>query len=181
MDQQTLLTVMTGFVIVSAVALLIQAAFLFGMYKAVRTMQQNAQPLIQKVEAMVPKVEALVPKVEGILDSSKVVIDDSRRQIQELTSKTSDILDTTKKQLVRVDAVLEDASSRARIQMDRAEAVLDDAMNRTQKTVALVNGGIVKPIREIQGVAAGIRMALTFLTKGRPNPTEATADEEMFI
>jgi hypothetical protein len=45
----------------------------------------------------------------------------------------------------------------------------------------LVEGGIVKPIREIQAVAAGIRTALLFLTKGRPNPSRATSDEEMFI
>ena len=68
----------------------------------------------------------------------------------------------------RIDEFLNDATARARIQMDRAEMVLDDAMVRTQHTaVAVVEGGILKPIVQIQGVAAGIKTAITFLLRGR--------------
>ena len=45
----------------------------------------------------------------------------------------------------------------------------------------MVEGGVVKPIMQIQGVAAGIQTAITFLMRGRPNPADAHADEEMFI
>ena len=59
--------------------------------------------------------------------------------------------------------------------------VLDDTMNRAHETVAFVHGGIMKPLREIQGVAAGLRTAINFLMRGRPDPAHAHADEEMFI
>lgn len=194
MDPRFITAIMI-FVIISAIALLLQLGFLVGMYMVLRKVQAAAQPLIYKVDgmmpkvdamipkvdAMIPKVEGLIPKAEGIMESSKAVVDNGQRQIQELTTKASEILDVAKQQLQRVDGLLGEASSRARVQMDRAEAVLDDAMSRTQQTVAMLNGGVVKPIREIQGVAAGIRTALIYLTKGRPNPTQATADEEMFI
>ncbi len=181
MDQQTLLTVMTVFVIVAALALIIQAGFLFGMYRASRAMKANVDRLTPKVETLLPKLEALLPKAEALLETSRQTLEDSRRQIAEITSKTSDILETTKKQVHRIDELLEDATARARIQMDRAELVLDDAMVRAQKTVALVQSGVLKPVQQIQAVAAGLRVAMAFLTRGRPNPTEATADEEMFI
>lgn len=168
MDQQTLLIVMTVFVVVSAIALLIQAGLLFGIYKSSRSLEQNATRLL--------------PKVEALVESSRVAVEDSRRQIVEITTKTSDILDVTRKQLARVDEVMEDATLRARIQLDRAEMVLDDTMNRAQETVALVHGGIMKPLREIQGVAAGLRAAMNYLMRGRnASPATATADEEMFI
>jgi len=168
MDQSQLLVVIMVFVIVSAVAMCTQAFFLFGMYKAARAFQEKAVPL--------------VPKMDALVESSRAAIDDSRRQIHEITVKTSDILDITRKQLARVDEVLEDASGRARVQFDRAEMVIDDAMTRTQETVALVHSGIMKPLREIQGVTAGVRAALNFLMRGRNNgPVHATADEEMFI
>jgi len=99
----------------------------------------------------------------------------------DITSKTSEILETTRKQVHRIDEFLDDAAARARVQMDRAEMVLDDAMVRTQRTVAVVEGGILKPIVQIQGVAAGIKTALTVLLRGRPNPEDAHSDEEMFI
>ena len=167
MDQQTLLTVMTAFVIIAAVALIIQAAMLAGIYKSSRGLQQN--------------VQRLMPKIESVLETSRQTIEDSRKQIADITSKTSEILETTRKQMQRVDEFMEDATSRARVQMDRAEMVLDDAMGRTQRTVALVEGGIVKPLMQIQGVAAGLKTAITFLLRGRPNPADAHADEEMFI
>jgi hypothetical protein len=66
--------------------------------------------------------------------------------------------------------------------MDRAELVLDDTMSRAQETVALVHGGIMKPLRQIQGIAAGLQAALNFLLRGRhANPTGVHVDEEMFI
>jgi ElaB/YqjD/DUF883 family membrane-anchored ribosome-binding protein len=167
MDQQTLLTVMTAFVIIAAVALIIQAAMLAGIYKTSRGLQEN--------------VQRLLPKIEGVLETSRQTIADSREQIADITSKTSEILETTRLQVHRIDEFLNDAASRARVQMDRAEMVLDDAMVRTQRTVAVVEGGIIKPIVQIQGVAAGIKTAITFLMRGRPNPEDAHSDEEMFI
>jgi ElaB/YqjD/DUF883 family membrane-anchored ribosome-binding protein len=167
MDQQTLLTVMTAFVIIAAVALIIQAAMLAGIYKTSRGLQEN--------------VQRLMPKIESVLETSRQTIDDSRKQIADITSKTSEILETTRQQVHRIDEFLNDAASRARVQMDRAEMVLDDAMVRTQRTVAVVEGGILKPIVQIHGVAAGIKTAFTFLLRGRPNPEDAHSDEEMFI
>ncbi len=167
MDQQTLLTVMTVFVAVAAIAMIIQVGFLFGIYKAARGMNDS--------------VQKLMPKVESLLETSRHTIEESRKQIFEITTKTTEILDTTKQQLVRVDALLADASTRFRVQMDRAEMVIDDAMNRAQSTVAMVHNGVVKPIQQIQALAAGIKTAINVFAKGRPNPTNVTADEEMFI
>jgi hypothetical protein len=45
-----------------------------------------------------------------------------------------------------------------------------------------VQGTILKPIREVNGLAAGIRAGVSHLMKGnRPNVAHATQDEEMFI
>ena len=101
MDQQSLLTVMTVFVIIAAIALIIQAAMLAGIYKASRGLQLN--------------VQRLMPKIESVLEASRQTIEDSRKQIADITSKTSEILETARKQMQRVDEFLEDATSRARV------------------------------------------------------------------
>jgi len=167
MDQQTLLTVMTAFVIIAAIALLIQAAMLVGIYKSSRAMQQN--------------VERLMPKIEGLIETSRQTIADGRRQIADISAKTSEIMETTRQQVHRIDEFMDEAASRARVQLDRAEMVLDDAMGRTQRTLAMVERGILKPIVQVQGVAAGLKSAITVLLRGRPNPEKAHSDEEMFI
>ncbi len=164
---QNLLIVMAVFVFIAAVALCIQAGLLFGIYRSARAMEEKASNLM--------------PKVDALVDSSRAAVEESRKQIHELTGKTNDILDVTRKQLSRVDEVLEDAAGRARVQLDRAEMVLDDTMHRAHETVALVHTGIMKPLREIQGVTAGIKAALNYFMRGRNGGVPATADEEMFI
>lgn len=165
---QTLLIVIVVFVIVSAVAMCIQVGMLIAMFGAVRRLEATITPML--------------PKINALIESSQAVVEDSKKQIHDITAKTNEILDITRKQLTRVDEVLEDAAMRARVQLDRAEMVIDDAMHRAQETVAMVHQGVMTPIREIQGVAAGIRAGLNFLMRGRRDgPLHATADEEMFI
>jgi hypothetical protein len=46
----------------------------------------------------------------------------------------------------------------------------------------LVHTGVMRPLREITGVAAGLKATIQFLMKGvRPSPDRLTVDEEMFI
>lgn len=169
MDNQTLLlTIMAVFVGISAVALLIQAGLLFGIYKAAKTLQEKVTPML--------------PKVEGLVTAATTTVETSRRQITDITAKANEILDSTKRQVAKVEDVVSDASSRAKVQMERIEMVLDDTMTRTHETVATVHNGIMRPLREINGVALGIKTAFAHLARGgRPSVAQATSDEEMFI
>src|SRR5579862_3293880 len=168
MDQQNvqmLLVVMTVFVVISAIALIIQATMLYGMRKSALAVEQQ--------------VAKLTPKVLALAESSQAALDETRTGVAEIMERTKDILDITRRQLTRVEEVLDDAANRARVQFDRAEMVVDDAMDRAQETIAIVHGGIMKPIREINAVAAGLRAAIQYFVRGsRPNPDQVTADEE---
>ena len=169
MDNQTIfLALIAVFVAVSAAALIFQAAMLYGTYKASRELRDRIVPLTVKVDALV--------------ETSRSVVIEARVQIAEITTKTSEILDVAKQQMETLGEVLEEASVRTRRQMERAEIVVDDAISRAQDTVELVHGGILAPIRGINGVAAGVRAALQFLMRGtRPSPDQVNVDEEMFI
>jgi type I site-specific restriction endonuclease len=168
MDPNLLLYVMTAFVIIAAIALCIQAGMLAGMYKTTKAMQAQIQPL--------------VPKVESLVDTTKTSVEQSRKQIVDVTTRANEILDSTKRQLAMVEDVVSDASARAKVQLERVELVLDDTLNRAHETVATVHDGIMRPLREINGIAAGIKTALAYMARGnRPSPDQATSDEEMFI
>jgi len=168
MDQTTLLYVMTAFVIIAAVALSIQAGMLVAVSK--------------KTKELHDKIVPLVPQVESLVETTKATVDLSKKQIAEITTRANDILDSTKSQLAMVEEVVSDATARAKVQMDRVELVLDDTLSRAHETVALIHSGIMRPLREINGVTAGLRAALQFLSRGnRPSVAQATSDEEMFI
>jgi hypothetical protein len=169
MDQLTpLIIVLTVFVGITAISFVVMAVAAYRLQQVARAMQTATQRVL--------------PKVEALAESSRVAVEDSRVKIAEVTTKTTDILDTTRRQLARVEEVLDDAASRARVQLDRAEIVVDDAVTRAQETVIAVQSGILRPLKEINGVAVGLRAAIQyFLRGGRPNPDQVTADEEMFI
>lgn len=168
MDDHTLLILLTIFVFVAAVALLIQACMLVGLLLVARRLQEKVMPLI--------------PQVEGILGVVKRTAERVEKHIEQIGTTSNAILDVTKQQLARVDELLGDATTRAKVQMERAEMVLDDTMTRVQETVSYVQSGVLRPVREVYGVLAGIRTALAHLGRsGRSTVDHATSDEEMFI
>lgn len=209
MDQQTLLTIFVG---LAALAMIIQAVMLVVVGVVAVKLQQKIMPLIGPAQGILQTSKRMVDKVEGqvdrigtsveshvdkigssstalldkIADSSSAFIDkvgnSSTTLIDKVESSSSAILDTTKQQLVKVDELLSDATTRAKSQMDRAEMVIDDTMTRVHQTVSTVQSGVLRPVREAQGLFAGVKGALSYLSKsGRPTVDHVTSDEEMFI
>lgn len=167
MEQTTLLYVMAGAVVVSAVAIVIQACLLFGMYKATLALQQ--------------RVLILLPKVEELTVTSRLAIDEARAAIGEFREKSNAILDSGQKQMRHLESMLSQAANLTNKQLAHAEAILDDAMGRVQDTVHLLHKGVLKPVRGVTGIMAGVGAALQYLMSRRPSPERATLDEEMFI
>jgi hypothetical protein len=165
----------TATLILAAIALIAQTVFLMGLLKSVKAVQG--------------KLSELLPKAEAFLVSAEKTLADSRKQIADVSANANavmatatQILDITHAQVVRVDGLVTDATGRAKVQMDRVELMLDDTLSRVQDTVISVQGNIMRPIREVNAVANGIRTALQALSKGgRPSVAQATSDEEMFI
>jgi hypothetical protein len=161
----TLLLVFTG---IAAAALVIQALMLVMIGVAVLKLRS--------------KLMEMLPRVEDLVATTKTSVLMSRKQITEISGKANEILDGTKVQLAKVDSLITDASDRARVQMDRVELVLDETMDRAQSAVTAVHRGVTRPLKELHGIAVGIRATFAYLLRGgRPNVDQVTSDEEMFI
>jgi hypothetical protein len=165
MNQESLLVILTFFVAISGLALLIQAGLLYGIYRNTKSI---------KTELL-----SILPQTKSILSKAESTLDESRKHIVEITAKANEMMDLGKSQLLKLDEVITDASSRAKIQLERA---VDDTMSRVHHSVTSVHNGIIKPIREIQGITSGVRTALQHFLRGqRPSVAQATQDDEMFI
>jgi len=168
MDQSTQSIFLIIFVGLAALAMLIQSVVLLGMFFVARDLRA--------------KILKIWPEVESIVAVSRRTVERVEKQVEKIGTTSSAVLDTTKQQLGKVDELLSDVSTRAKIQMDRAELVLDDSMTRIQQTVAIVQSGVLRPIREVHGILSGIRTAIAYLGRaGRATVDHATSDEEMFI
>jgi hypothetical protein len=165
MDQNTLLTI---FVAISALSMLGSAVALIGMFIVARDIRG--------------KVTQAWPEIQSIIVSLKRSVEYTEKQLETIGSTSISILDVTKQQVVKIDELLSDASTRAKVQMERAEMVLDDTMTRVQETVGIVQKGVLRPVREVHGIVAGIRTTIAYLGRAsRSTVDHATSDEEMFI
>jgi hypothetical protein len=175
MNQDLLLWVMTVFVFISAVALCVQAGLLFGIYRAAKSLQEQTAMVM-------PQAKKILAIAESTLEESRKHIVDISARASEVSAKASEMMDSAKSQLAKIDSLVTDATARARNQFDRAELVVEDTVTRVHEAVGAVHSGVLAPIRQINGLAAGLRTAVTvFLTGGRPNVAEATHEDEMFI
>jgi len=168
MNPDQLLIVMTSAVVVSAIAIALQALILFGIMRSVRSLKE--------------RVDEFIPRAEATLGKAEKSLDESVGELKNLSARATALVDSVQKQVTRVDEVLGDVTVRAKTQLDRVELVLDDTIGRVHETVVTLNNGVLRPVREINGVAAGLRAAIQQLARSRrPSVAQATSDEEMFI
>lgn len=164
MEDSTLLLIMAGAVVVSAIALVIQTGLLYGTFRAAQAMRES--------------VQSVMPKVEGLLNTSQVALDESRAGIAEVREKSVSLIEAGHRQVDHIEEFLNDASSRTRSQLEHAEAIINDTLNRTQDTVALIHTGILRPIRGVSGLIAAVAAAVQFLahTRAKREESGATGD-----
>jgi hypothetical protein len=168
MNADTTLTLLTVFVAITAISFALQAVAMMRVAKTTKEMKE--------------RVDAFLPKAEKLIQTAETTLTESKAQISEITTRANEILAITQTQMARVDDLMADATVRAKAQLDRAESVLENTLTRVNDTVNTVHGTILRPIREITGVAAGVKAAVGQLLKGAPaNVAQVTTDEEMFI
>lgn len=168
MNADTTLILLTIFVAITAISFAAQALAMMRLAQTTKEMKE--------------RVDAFLPKAEKLIQTAETTLTESKAQITEITVRANEILQITQTQMARVDDLVADASMRAKVQMDRAETVLENTLMRVNDTVNTVHGTILRPIREITGVAAGVKAAVGHLLKGAPaNVAQVTTDEEMFI
>lgn len=159
---------MAAAVVVSAAAIVVQLILLFGTFFAVRDTRT--------------RFLALSDRIESLVDLSTSFLDQSRTEISEITTRTKDLLSSAQGQMTRLDAFLDDATTRAKTQMEHVELVVDDTLARFQETSAVLQKGVLKPLRQLNALAAGLQAAVEYLfNRHRTTVERATQEDEMFI
>lgn len=184
-------------VALACLTFIIQAGILIALYSAVRKFQERVSPLIEKGEAVVTKAAPVVEKLGPVIDHAKPameraaavlattqeILDDTRPRISEIVNETAAITKSGRVQAERLGQLLEDASTRARDRLEQIDRTVDNTVEQVEHAGESVKRAVLRPVREINGIAAGISAAVSTLVRGpRRSPVDhATQDEEMFI
>jgi len=152
----------------AGLGLVVQGLSAFGLYRKVKKLQEQIGPLI--------------PQAQAALEDARVTMKVTREKLEEISQKASTALDLVNRQLVAFDQTRGEFTERLRAQTERLELVLDDSLSRVQDVVGTFHRGVMKPVREVGGLLAGVRAGVeTFLRGRRPSVAEATHDDELFI
>lgn len=168
MTSDSAFVLMAVAVAISSIALLALAVAAAGVYRSVRRIEREVLPL--------------VPKTARNLELGEKTLTTALSQIEQLSAKAHVFLDASQREIEVFSKTRGEFTDRLRIQAERLDLVMEDSLGRLQEVVNVVHGSVMKPVREVSGILAGVKTAFqTFVRGRRPSVDRATHDEEMFI
>jgi len=147
-------------------------------------------PVIERTGEVVKSVRLVVeqtgPVVENarlVLASANQVVGDFRPRISQVSDEAVAIARASRQQVDRIGALLTDASGRARARLDQIDHSVENTVEQVGQVGDAMKRAVLRPVREANGLAAGISAAVSTLVKGprKSSVDGATQDEEMFI
>jgi methyl-accepting chemotaxis protein len=168
---------LTVFVALTAIAILLQAGLLLGMYLTMRKSTERMEALASEVKT----------KVLPTLEQVQEVLTDVRPKVTTIVANAEHATTVLRGQLERIDATVNDVVDRARLQIIRGDEMLTRTMDRVEQTTEVVQKTVISPVRQVSGLMQGITAGLEcFFGRGRRNgggrgERRPVPQDEMFI
>jgi len=140
------------FIIVTAIAVVIQAGILVALFIAVRQTTGRVEALASEV-----KTKA-VPTIE----TAQAMLVELRPRVTEIVANVEYSSRIARAQVERIDATVSDAVDRTRLQVIRADELINRTLDRVEETSEMVHRTVVSPIRQLQGLVQGLSAGLEF-------------------
>lgn len=168
MQSEAALVLLAIAVAVSSISLLVQAIASWRIYQSVRRLQEEVSPLI--------------PRARATLEQAETTLKQAAVEVRTTAETARQLLESVQTQVQGIDQARRELAAQWRVQSERLELVLEDILSRVQEVVAVLHGTVMRPVREVSGMVAGVKAALqTLLMARRPTVDRATHDDEMFI
>lgn len=153
--------------------------------RTAHTMEQMG-PAIEKVigqiGGVVKQVGPVVEEVRHVVVSVNQVVTDSRPRIADFSDEAVSAARWAREQAEHVGDLIEDVSGRARARIEQIDHSVESTVDQVGQVGDSMKRAVLRPVREANGIAAGISAAVSTLVRPRKSsPDAATQDEEMFI
>ncbi len=156
-------------VALACLAFVVQSVVFVFLYRLARKTQKSVMPLVERAEP--------------ILDTTREILQENKPRVAEIAVEAVEIAKTARAQASRIGELLGDGAERAKARMAQIDRTVDETVEQVEQVSDAVKTVVMKPVKEVNGLMAGMKAALSTLAanKGRPSVDHATQDEEMFI
>jgi hypothetical protein len=170
MEQNTGVTVA---LILVAVAVLMQAGAMLGMWLMMRKTLGQAEALRSDVKQ----------RIDPLVQSAVELLNSSRESVRTISANAAEISQLLRNRTADADQVAAELLDRSRLQIARVDKLVTDLVEKAESTADTVQKGVLAPVREITALVRGVQCGIEFLFSRRrmTNVSEATQDEQLFI
>jgi uncharacterized protein HemX len=167
-------TIVSLFIVVTAIAVVIQAGILVGLFLTVRKTSQRVETLASEV-----KTKAL-----PTMETAQAMLVELRPRITDIVTNVDHSARMARTQIERLDATVNDVVDRTRLQVIRADELVNRTLDRVEETTDMVHRTVISPIRQLSGLMTGLSAGLEyFLGRKRRQSRDGMGvpQDELFI
>lgn len=166
--------IITVFVVVAAVAIVVQLVILFALYKALRQTSDRMEGIAGRLEQ----------QATPVLATAAAILDDAKPKIAEITTNLAETSASVRSHVDEVGHATSEIMERARLQAARLDEFMISAAQKVEATSELLQHKVLSPMRRVRAVVTALNAGLSFFKSTRPprrNSSGEVEDEEMFI
>jgi ABC-type transporter Mla subunit MlaD len=140
-------------------------------------------PAVEKAGPVVERIGPVVQQVGLFVDNANRMVAENRPRILQLSEQIVGIAKSGREQVEKIGGFLGDASQRAQTRLEQIDRTVENTVGQVEQVGDVVRRAVMTPVREVNGLAAGISAAVATIVHRprRPQVDEATQDEELFI
>jgi uncharacterized protein YoxC len=163
------------FVVVAAVAIVIQVAILTALFFQMRRTMERLEQFTTDMQS----------RVGPILTRVQLLLDDTQPKISELVADAAHVVYLARGQAQKMDRVFTEASDRLRGQLVAVDRILTGALETVEEAGTQFRRSVWRPMQKVSAVVTGIKVGLDLLRSRRgrtahpDDPVEH--EEELFI
>ena len=167
---------MPFFVIVTAVAIVLQAIMLIALFLQLRRTAARVEETIADLNT----------RLSPIISRLQILVDDVSPRISGLVADASELTRLARGQAQKLDRILTETMERLRLQLIHVDQILTGAMETIEEAGSRMRDTVWGPVVKASAMIRGIQSGLEFLraARGRRHSVEQPSeqqDEGMFI
>jgi len=167
----TNMTWIAVFIVVAAVAIVMQAFVMLGMYLQIKKTREQVAKLSEDLMA---RINPVVTKVSNILE-------DSEERISSLMGDAAEVTRMARIQATKVDRIMTDSLERLRVQIIRADQILTGALEVVEDAGSRVRKTVAGPVIQASAVLHGLKVGIDYLRGRAGDKAGVATDDELFI
>jgi len=166
--------VITIFVVVAAVAIVVQTGILFVLYKAMRESSTRIEGIAGRIEK----------QASPVLTTAQAILEDAQPKLAEITTNLVESTATMREHVAQVGEATTEIVERVRMQAVRLDEFVTSAANKLESTSEILQTTVLSPMRRVRAIVQALSAGLNFLRAHRAQKKAGATeveDEEMFI